>query len=117
MDNVTKLRISAHSLPIERGRHSNIQRQNRVCDICTDAKIGDEYHILMECPNPNLMQIRKTFFAHCTRRVPQIQLLNARDTFLYICNLSDNSLLDITVHFMSDCLDAYDKSKKTDNSQ
>jgi len=43
----THFRVSNHMLPIERGRHYNIPRGERLCEICN--RLGDEYHYLFEC--------------------------------------------------------------------
>ena len=44
-----KFRVSAHLLPIEKGRHQGVPRNERLCNFCADD-IGDEYHYLMICP-------------------------------------------------------------------
>ena len=43
-----KFRLSDHTLPIEAGRHVNIDRQNRICKLC-NIGIGDEYHYIFIC--------------------------------------------------------------------
>ena len=45
---ITKIRLSSHSLYVERGRWLKIQKDKRVCIICN--VIEDEYHCLVECP-------------------------------------------------------------------
>ena len=49
----TQLRISAHDLQIERGRYSNLSREERICNWCKTSmnqnKIEDEMHVLFEC--------------------------------------------------------------------
>ena len=53
--NLTRLRVSAHRLPIEIGRYERpkIPRERRFCRVCTAAgdpnKIGDEKHLLFSC--------------------------------------------------------------------
>ena len=47
---VTKLRISAHKLPIETGRFDYRKRTERICSLCCDG-IGDEMHYLTQCQN------------------------------------------------------------------
>ena len=42
-----KLRISAHDLMIEKGRYTNVQRQDRLCNYCDEVE--DEYHFLDRC--------------------------------------------------------------------
>ncbi len=44
---LTKLRISAHCLPIEVGRYGKITRENRICSLCNLAEVGDEKHLLL----------------------------------------------------------------------
>ena len=50
---ITKIRISAHSLCIETGRSMNIVRNERFCKYCLSNNsrlVEDEYHFLIECP-------------------------------------------------------------------
>ena len=44
-----RFRIMNHKLPIEKGRFINIERNQRVCHLCNNGLLGDEYHYLMEC--------------------------------------------------------------------
>ena len=44
-----KFRVSAHSLLIEKGRHMNLQRSERLCPSC-QTEIEDEIHFLLVCP-------------------------------------------------------------------
>ena len=46
---LTKLRLSNHTLMIEKGRHQNIEIENRVCPFCPTC-IEDEMHFLIKCP-------------------------------------------------------------------
>ena len=48
--NFTKLRISAHNLPIETGRHrrnGKIPLKERKCDMCDHNTVGSEFHTVM----------------------------------------------------------------------
>ena len=42
-------RSSSHDLEIERGRYNNIERSLRLCRLCEDNCIEDEYHVLLCC--------------------------------------------------------------------
>lgn len=44
-----KYRTTNHLLPIEKGRHLNIDRNHRKCQKCTKQSLGDEFHYLFEC--------------------------------------------------------------------
>ena len=37
-------------LPVEEGRHFNLPRASRVCNLCNTGALGDERHMLLECP-------------------------------------------------------------------
>ena len=43
---VCKFRCSSHKLPIEKGRFLNIERNERICNICNKKELGDEFHYL-----------------------------------------------------------------------
>ena len=42
-------RTSSHDLEIERGRYSNIERNQRICRLCDENVVEDEYHFLLCC--------------------------------------------------------------------
>ena len=46
---LTRLKLSSHDLAIEKGRHQNIARQERVCSNCTMIVLETEYHYLLIC--------------------------------------------------------------------
>ena len=46
---IAKLRSSSHCLEIEKGRHKNIPREGRWCNMCSDKVIEDEEHFLIKC--------------------------------------------------------------------
>ena len=43
-----RFHTSNHRLPIEIGRCQNINRENRVCNLCQGRELGDEYHYFIE---------------------------------------------------------------------
>ena len=46
---LTKLRLSNHNLSIEKGRHQNLQLNDRTCPFCPE-QIENELHFLIKCP-------------------------------------------------------------------
>ena len=48
--NLAKLRCSAHELKVEKGRHSGITYQQRICALCRNNQIEDEFHFVLKCP-------------------------------------------------------------------
>lgn len=47
---IAKLRLSSHHLNIEIGRHRNIERLERKCELCDKNDLEDEYHFTIICP-------------------------------------------------------------------
>lgn len=45
-----RFRMGCHKLPIEQGRHLRLPRARRVCRACGTGQLGDERHMLLECP-------------------------------------------------------------------
>lgn len=41
---LVKFRTCNHRLPIEKGRWKNVERNNRICNLCNNSSIGDEFH-------------------------------------------------------------------------
>ena len=46
---LTRFRLSAHSLAIETGRFLNIDRKDRICLFCNQRKVESEFHFLLIC--------------------------------------------------------------------
>ena len=47
---LAKLRLSNHTLMIEKGRHMGLEKEERVCPFCNGDDVEDEYHFIFECP-------------------------------------------------------------------
>jgi len=46
---MSKFRMCNHKLPVELGRHNNIDRKFRFCTKCNTRDIGDEFHYMFLC--------------------------------------------------------------------
>ena len=46
---LSKLRITAHKLAIERGRYLNIPKNERIYTACNTGEVEDEEHFLLNC--------------------------------------------------------------------
>ena len=46
---ISKVKLSAHQLNIEKGRYSNIPRSDRLCHFCNSCCIENEEHFLLHC--------------------------------------------------------------------
>ena len=103
---ITKVRISAHNLPIEKGRYINLTKENRLCTFCK-AVTGDEYHCIFKCFHPKLLKIRNEYLCKIYNISPQLKLLSRQDMFKYIILAADNSIIDSTGHFLYNILDSF----------
>ena len=53
-----KFRLSSHDLPIEKGRHNNINRDNRLCTYCNMNVIENKFHFLLVYPKYRHLRIK-----------------------------------------------------------
>lgn len=85
---ISKYRLSSHQLEIERGRFYNINRKERVCNLCSLSQIEDEFHFILICPF--YKEIRKLYVKKYYYEKPSvfklIQLLSTKN-IKELCNL------------------------------
>ena len=62
---LSRIRTCNHRLPIEDGRHSRnpVPREQRICTKCDSGLLGDEFHFILVCTNPVLIDIRKKYIS------------------------------------------------------
>ena len=81
---ICRIRTSNLRIPIESGRWYGIQRSDRLCNLCDCEQLGDEYHYLYICKNPNIIRLRHMFIpAYCYRH-PNVEKMKGH---LYFCNI------------------------------
>ena len=102
--NFTKLRISNHSLEIEKGRHQRpyVKPKDRVCQTCK-LETEDEAHFLLRCPTYQML--RETLFAKMKSKDNfDANTISQEMLFLKLINPARKSMREIS-KFASDCLD------------
>ena len=62
---LSKIRTCNHRLPIETGRYTRrkVPRENRICTKCNSGQVGDEYHFILTCSNPTLIELREKYIS------------------------------------------------------
>ena len=60
-----RFRLCNHRLPIETGRWLNILRGERICIMCNQGCIGDEFHYLFQCTVLNDLRKRYLSCYYC----------------------------------------------------
>jgi len=88
---LTRFRVSAHRLMIERGRHTQTALEHRICPKCTLKAIEDERHFLCVCPFYNterdkLMQVVKY-------KSPLFEQLCQVDQFCWLMSHCDEDIM------------------------
>ena len=82
---LTRFRISAHDLNIERGRYTKLQIEDRKCLFCN--KVEDEKHFLLVCNHYDT--IRKPFLDELFKENVNLTQLNVDNLFLYLLTNED----------------------------
>ena len=106
---VTKIRISAHNSPIERGRYKNIVRNDRVCTICDQNVMGNEIHYVMFCSNTLMAEERETFFRDIYKINTLLQVLDLDSLFYYILSMKDENIIKRNSNYCLKIIEIYDE--------
>ena len=76
-----KFKVSNLKLPIVRGRYNNNTRNQQFCD---ENLLGDEFHILLECTNVQITDLRSKhlhkYYQHHNNMYKFIQLFEQSST-------------------------------------
>ena len=81
---LTRFRISAHNLAIERGRYTKVPLEQRTCPVCP-TKVEDELHALLECRNH--VQERTKTLSMVEELCPEFTNLNTSDKFIFLLSM------------------------------
>ena len=91
---LTKIRMCSHKLLVERGRwqRPKLEYRDRLCTMCEERDIEDEYHVLMKCTYFSIIRKKylRSYYSHRPSMFKFQKLLttdNKRDLFrlmLYI---------------------------------
>ena len=78
---ITKYRLSAHLLMIEKGRFTQLAREQRLCIFC-HSDVEDEYHFIIKCSlyhEYRKLYIKK-YYWHKPSMYKLLQLLSTENT-------------------------------------
>ena len=59
--NLVRYRCANHHLPIEVGRWLKLERPERICNLCNNNQVGDEYHYILEC---KYFKVQRSLYLH-----------------------------------------------------
>ena len=80
---MSRFRLSAHFLPIEKRRYQKIKREDRLCPICNLRVVGDEMHYLLKCENVKMKSIRKEFKNNIEILQPTFKNFDIKNAVIY----------------------------------
>ena len=99
----TKLRLSNHTLMIEKGRHQKIDVSERFCKFCPN-EVEDEKHFLMSCTT--YKNQRKELLSVASRKVNGFLFFDIHETFITL--LSNPVLTLDTACYIYQCFELRD---------
>ena len=86
---LARIRTCNHKLPIEAGRYglNSSARGERICNKCNSGSVGDEFHFILTCTNPELIELREryisTYYSRDSSMDKLIELFNNRGRKLF----------------------------------
>ena len=92
---ISKIRLSAHKLPIETERYLNTPRVDRICALGCQG-IGDEYNYLFCCSHPSIIRAYSPILNELKEQLPELNDMDVKTKFKTILNNSDYRILNLT---------------------
>ena len=103
---LSRFRMSNHNLMIEKGRHLNIDRNNRYCKFCKN-KIEDEQHFLINCPL--YITERKNLEIICNKTCNKFETLTDEQKFIFIMSNENADIIKALGKFVFASMTIRDK--------
>ena len=83
---LTKIRLSNHDLMIEKGRHRDLDENERLCPFCDNA-VENEQHFILECGT--FRALRVDLLAKVTESSNSFNTLSENDKFCFLLSEPD----------------------------
>ena len=97
---LSKLRLGVLPLEVEKGRRSNLLRNNRHCKLCHTEQVEDEIHFLFTCPS--LAQYRQPFIVSISELQPHFanKSYYQKMSYLYFNENVPTNILEISSNLL-----------------
>ena len=102
---VCRIRVSAHTLAIEKGRYKRNNEDTfilRNCKFCQNH-IEDEQHFLINCSK--YVSHREKFFSVIINKVPNFGSLTENEKMIWLFTMEDHHLINTLATYIKCCLD------------
>ena len=109
-----KLRISAYTLMIERGRYFSpkLPVEKRICKFCDSGFIEDEFHFIMVC---KLYTCHRVILFSSLSDIANLNMFDENHIFKYTMRATDYDILFVVASFVKDAFE--ERSKYINGSQ
>ena len=88
---ITRFRLSAHDLEIEKGRYIGLKTHQQICKLCS-SEVEDEIHFLLKC---SALDTTRSF---CIENIKSynknFESLSDKDKLIWLLSSEDNIILD-----------------------
>ena len=100
---MSQLRLSSHTLEIEKGRHhkTKVPEQNRVCKVCNNGIVENEIHFLLHCTRYQEERIK--LFTVILRQPSIVLNENSEESFINIMRVEDEKTIFSICKFIQKC--------------
>ena len=105
---LAKLRLSAHNLYIEKGRHLKIPKDERYCNICNSGKVEDENHFLWQCQKYD--SERKYFTEKMSMHVKKLHIFDDMSKSVFLLNSDSCNILKQVSKYISSLFEIRSKA-------
>ena len=105
---LAKLRLSAHNLYIEKGRHLKIPKDERYCNICNSGKVEDENHFLWQCQKYD--SERKIFTEKMSMHVKRLHIFDDMSKSVFLLNSDSCNILKQVSKYISSLFEIRSKA-------
>ena len=103
---ISKFRLSAHKLPIETERYTQVPRADRICPLGCHS-IGNEHHYLLNCVHPSMQRVYSPIINQIKTLLPGSESLVTSEIFESILNTNEYSILKLTGKLCHKVLEAF----------
>jgi len=100
----TKCRISSHNMPVETGRYTKTEVNQRLCQMCNLSEVGDEKHYLVRCTQSAITEERGEMLTLVHRISPQFSQLSENTRMVYLMSFIDENIMRPVAKFLNSLL-------------
>jgi len=99
---ISKIRVSAHTLEIEKGRHKKerVHADQRFCRFCPN-QVEDEQHFIIKCPKYDYY--REKFYLEISKCATNFRALTDEEKLIWLFIMEDHDLIYKLASFLQIC--------------